>query len=809
MKMPSNNISSFSDKVIYLIPFVFTFGLLFIFGRPGMHADTNIWFIFFGLNLFFGCFAMALDIREVKAAKLLPRLLGILVLANLALATNLDLFNGLQDLNAAILGSLSVLGTLTLLLYWSQTDIETFKDISDKRIITLLLFAIFLIGLYLRFKNIHFFDSNRDEEHHMMAARSLLTNGYFQYERGAIVTLLTAFWAKILGADSFESYLRAGRMSMPIIGSLTIIPIYFIGKFINKRTGVIAAFLFATSPWLIGMSNVIREHTIYILLVSCFILLVVNFFKQLLGSNSSFKSLAPSIIGILAILVYAFSFDWLSTAKITGVFFVSLNASLAIVYFSRIKEIILRHRKLLLPLAAVMLLTLFFLSRIKFLDTFQFRDARWSNSFLLPSSNSPVHWWTKAIAFKYIPHFFIFCGLILSIVKKQRMFVAYLLCFSLMLFGYQYFLTRYFAPKYIIYLMPLFVVCIAYGIEAVIQLILVGFSLPRTKSLYALLFAACLFVINPVKVYQAVKYPPISESQNMVTGLIHLDKSVATNFLESIPKQELKEHGIISSVYENIVYMGYDWECVHQYKYKSSGRTDFVAERASQYDKGYMILDSYRNGLWKPGFSNKMDIPFKIGETNFRLIEHKNNCMIYEWGDHVRSPDELYEKINEDYRLETNYIVDLGKPMSISFWIYDTNEEKIADPFNILSVGEDSAQGFVLNFASTDTIETNLDYGTFEEKAILRTPFLRDGDWHHMVIYQSGGVKGSLFGCYVDGRRATPSRVPVHKFGKQRLFINSEFDGDIQEVKTFEKMLTADEVVKLYEASKKRFKVNE
>jgi len=293
-------------------------------------------------------------------------------------------------------------------------------------------------------------------------------------------------------------------------------------------------------------------------------------------------------------------------------------------------------------------------------------------------------------------------------------------------------------------------------------------------------------------------------SMNFVTGLIHLDKKVAANFLEKIPNDKLEEIGFISSVYENVIYVGYDWECVHQYKYKSSDKVDFVANQAERYSKGYMLLDTYRNGLWKPGFSAVPNIPFKIGETNFRLIRNEQNCMIYEWGDHVRSPDELYEKINSDYRIETNSIVNLERPMSISFWIYGDSYEMTSDPFNILSIGEDSSKGFVLNFPASDSLGTYIDYGTIEEKSKIKTPFLRDGEWHHMVIYQSGGVKGSLFGCYVDGIKGPSARIPIHKFGNHRLYFNSEFTGDIKDVTTHEKMLSASEVTKIYNSSKKR-----
>jgi len=578
---------------------------------------------------------------------------------------------------------------------------------------------------------------------------------------------------------------------MPFVGSITIFPIYFIGKFINKRTGLIAAFLFATSPWLIGMSKVIREHTIYILLASFFVLLVINLFKRILNQKSSILDLAPTSIAIIGILFYSFSFDWLSTAKITGVFFVCLNASLVVVYFSRIREIVLKHQILILPIVVVLVLTIFFLSRIKFLETFQFRDARWSNSFLLPSSTSPVHWWTKAIAFKYTPYFFLFCGMLLSIVKKQKMYFVYLLSFCLMLFGYQYFLARYFAPKYIIYLMPLFVVCIAYGVEAVIQLIVASFNLPRNHTVYAGLLGLCMFVFNPAKVYNTVIRPPMIEASNLVTGLIHLEKDVAHEFLASIPKEELSEIGFISSVYENVIYMDYDWECVHHYKYKSLDKETFVEEKSKEYPKGYMLLDSYRNGTWKAGIAAKVDdLPFLIGDATFKLIKNEQNCMIYEWGDHIRSPDDLYEKIGSDYRVETSTVLDMGYPMSLSFWIYGDAVEMIADPFNILSVGEDSASG---------------DYGFVQKNGGLRTPLVRDGKWHHMVVYQSGGLKGSLFGCYVDGKRGTSSRIPIHKHGKKRVIINYEFVGDIREVEAYDKMLTESEAAVIYEEGKKRF----
>jgi len=130
--MPRDNRKiAFSEKVLYLIPFLLSFAMLFIFGRPSTNPDANAWYTFLGIIAFFSCVGLALMNKSLGIAKFTTRLLGIAIIANLLLATNHNAMATLQNSNIAYFGILVLMGTVAMILYWSHNHLEPIQDLKS------------------------------------------------------------------------------------------------------------------------------------------------------------------------------------------------------------------------------------------------------------------------------------------------------------------------------------------------------------------------------------------------------------------------------------------------------------------------------------------------------------------------------------------------------------------------------------------------------------------------------------------------------------------------------------------------------
>jgi 4-amino-4-deoxy-L-arabinose transferase-like glycosyltransferase len=129
-----------------------------------------------------------------------------------------------------------------------------------------LLSAIFLLGFLLRVVAIDKYPIgfNADEASHGYDAYSLLTTGRDQWGKpfplafksfgdykSPLYTYLTLPSVAVFGLNTF-----AVRLPNAIVGTLAIMAIWLLTtKLINRKTGLIAAFLLAVSPWHIMMSR--------------------------------------------------------------------------------------------------------------------------------------------------------------------------------------------------------------------------------------------------------------------------------------------------------------------------------------------------------------------------------------------------------------------------------------------------------------------------------------------------------------------------------------------------------------------------
>jgi hypothetical protein len=115
------------------------------------------------------------------------------------------------------------------------------KEIHTK-IIGLILGLVVVLAIVWRWRYAAEMPVTNDEGNYLYDAQTLLRGklaGGDGYVKAPLVILWVAFWELILG-----STIVAGRMASVVVGALTVIPIYFIGREAhNKRTGLLAAIL--------------------------------------------------------------------------------------------------------------------------------------------------------------------------------------------------------------------------------------------------------------------------------------------------------------------------------------------------------------------------------------------------------------------------------------------------------------------------------------------------------------------------------------------------------------------------------------
>ncbi len=783
-----------------LLPLSFIFVLIALLGhRKVISTASNLHYVLYGgavvllIGTHFFFRNNQLIARIVKAAFLLLILLNLI--ASLPLFNIQQLF---QPTQIFLMYAVGLTGSLLILFDHSNPILHHLENAElanwqgNKWFWPVIVFGITLLAFGLRFWHLDLLDSYRDEDHHISSVHSLFNNGYFEYTRGKLVTYCAAFFIWIAGAETYYEYLYWGRVPSTIFGALATIPIFYLGAKINRTTGLLAALLWASSPWAIGVCKNIREHSYYIAIILAFLLV----FLYLLEAVTNFKKenltkIITCSIAIMGLMIYAFFIDWLSTMKLSGVLFAAFTMAYAIVHFDLIWPILKRHKWLIVVFIGFFIAFLLLSNRSKFMNYVQVRDIRWSNTFFLPSANMPMHWWYHLLANNFLVYFLLIVGIIGAFLQKKRYFFMVLIVFSVMVLAYYFFFDRYYAPKYIFYVLPFFILLIASSLTFIGQLI---FSyqdrLVRTVSLLTLV--PLLFGIFSIQtIVESIVRPLRTANQGLATtGLVHQDKSPALDLLRTYNVKERENMKLISSIYEHIIYHEFpEIECIDKYNYKDPNRFKEVETIMNNNKSGFMILDSHRNGLWRKGYSREKNARFTIGNAYVTLISNKNNCQVYRWNTNVLANENKLE-IADSLLYKTEFVVNMTRPFALSFWL-KADKKDAGIPFLL---GNTEENGVLVR---TEKGGYTFDYGIHKKGNLAKTGMVNDGKWHHIVLYQYGGARGSYFGLYVDGKKMPLAKIPIHKSNDKDILLLRDYKGKLQDMRLYYDVLESTEILSI------------
>ena len=334
-----------------------------------------------------------------------------------------------------------------------------------------LLFIIFLAGVALRIWNLGYLSPFRDEYTHLLAAQ-----GIWEYKRAQVTTYLVSFVFNLFDTTS----LFIARLVPLIFGSLTTIIIYFLGRKINKKIGIIAALLWAVSPFSIGMSRYIREYSMNCFIMALFVLCFIYFFNSMklskfkIGSFLSLKSGVKMILLFIPI-IGTFRQAWFGETYKPIIllalvcFFLYFASAIKIKEFFRDKS----HRKKISLI--VILLSLFFIFTLSNIVNFsrlgnniQEYDFDFKENYInlyfdskLDYQWSAAQWFLDSgfSEFLLIPLFM----LPLLFYYKDRNFLVYFSCFWVLVLSLTVYIPlinpdRVLIPRFVYYAMPFYAI---------------------------------------------------------------------------------------------------------------------------------------------------------------------------------------------------------------------------------------------------------------------------------------------------------------------------------------------------------------
>ena len=446
--------------------------------------------------------------------------------------------------------------------------------------------ALVVLVLALRVPNLEILFPGVEEYSHINAAKQIIQGAPIEsvYQRGMwLVTLPVTLMFRVFGYE-----LWAARLLGVVFNALAVIPLYLITRKINRPVAILSVLLFATSPWVIAVSRVVREYAYYPFYFFCVIYGMILLLEQIPDHfhidrdwKAIFKPRVLLLGSILAFLpFYALDIDYLSTFKLI------LIAYPALAFFAFLK-IDLRYRKNLILVLAMIGIAL----RTAYLWRRYFFARAVVN--LVPLHyffmNSPQQWYFDRAML--IPVIGLLGAMLVSILVRRTNIIPlfFLILYSGSLAYFLFSSKKFFAPRHLSTTQIWYVVLVAIGLY-LIWIFLQTF--PSLKGKYgraATMLVLAAMVINPRQVLVTVTsqdpYRPITEDY-------HDDLTDLQAFMLANVKAD--DVLISSRIYSRYV----EWvdkptfQKIYDFQVQST-ETD-VLSIVDQYDSGWIIIDNAR-----------------------------------------------------------------------------------------------------------------------------------------------------------------------------------------------------------------------
>jgi hypothetical protein len=318
----------------------------------------------------------------------------------------------------------------------------------------LALALIVMLGFILRIWNLNYLQAS--DNFNLMSAKSLYDNGLFLYKRNIDITYMLAFLFKIFGSTLFIA-----RIPFVIIGAISTVLIYFLGKTINTKIALISAFLLAVSPVAIEKSSFVREYDLNMLLGLIFITIILRLFNQKDKQILRRRICQISFMAIPCLYIYGQVFNN-ETINII-IFTVALVLIPTIIYY-----INNNYNKRILLISILILIAgfvgfIFLIPRLgPFSELFGF-EPFFFQMFFNPNVSYPVQWFSGS----KISELLILAIFILPITTNNKVikscYFAFFISVAVFVFKFQNNLA-YLPSRYLYHLYPLYIIILSTGI---------------------------------------------------------------------------------------------------------------------------------------------------------------------------------------------------------------------------------------------------------------------------------------------------------------------------------------------------------
>lgn len=532
-----------------------------------------------------------------------------------------------------------------------------------------LIFLVF-IGFYLRIFNIAFLSPVTDEYYHLVGAKRFMLEGYFNYSRASFLTYIIGYLFKLNGGTS----LFLGRLPTVIFGTLSIIAIYFLGKKINKKIGLISSYLLTFSPLAIGMSRYIREYQPYFLFIILFLIYFIYILKKFNSpvwrtQNKTSLFLESSVI-ILPIIYYFFIEKVTIIYVLYMIFFI-----FALVFLKGKYQFNFKLNKQIYLIVLFILIILFIVGPV-FLKDFSWlikenefgkKEIRYEDALFKPDwdyrgGTLNIQWFSGLNFTKFFAVFiFIFPLLFLY---KNKYFISCLLAFFSIFLPFLYIINQYFAPRYVYNSLIFYIIVFSCSIFSLYKLN--ELFTKQLKWIYIILISIILIsFFNPITAVIGL----INEKNGEIDSKTEFYHDDIAGLFELLNNKNFSEKEILVTANDGILqyyynysfinneiewplkrfdYKGdelvYDYGNFYHYDYSAANsqkpnlaylyeckdlvceidENELINKIIQKYETGYIVIDKDRNQHW-----NKRGFPLENYTNGNRFVEYKGNTPEY------------------------------------------------------------------------------------------------------------------------------------------------------------------------------------
>ncbi len=403
---------------------------------------------------------------------------------NLVTTTTLVLiFVSIYPLDFPIKEIISVIIGLIILGFMfvhKEFDAYNFPGHEAGKMTVIIISICTLIGIFLRIYKLGDLPIMVDELTHLNQAKDILAGRPIIYTRSLIpITLPITLIIKYL-----PSPLYWGRVYCVLLNLAAVIPLYFLLKQIDYRIGWLSVFLFATSPWMVFRSQMIREYAYLPVMIYAVLFLFTRVFELFREISTHQESIKSSLlkhkgiyIGFFLITFYIFIVDRQSILLTTlGLYGLFLGAILLIIFsYSKLRKywwislivliIFTLIGILVIKITAPTLVQKIFSTDLTF--RFQFLKYFLNNSISQWYYKSPVIFWPAIVVLSTF----------LLIKTNKKLLVAFLFSsFILYFILFAVLLPEYSKPRYATFAEILFLPLYAFGLASCIILIYSTFN---------------------------------------------------------------------------------------------------------------------------------------------------------------------------------------------------------------------------------------------------------------------------------------------------------------------------------------------